>query len=224
MPIGLRIRTARTDTDPDLIGRAARLPVANIGDVMNRLQAMRGGFRAYGGRRTVVGPALTVKARPGDNLFLHRAIDMARPGDVIVCDGGGELGNALSGDLMIGHAASRGVAALIIDGAVRDVATIATMDIGVWARGVCPGGPWKDGPGEIGHPVACGGQVVMTDDLIAADKDGIVVVPAAEAATVIGAAERHAEGEAATTATIASGGWNRAWVFDALSAKRVETT
>lgn len=222
MAVGLRVTSARAETDRDLIARAAALPVANIGDVMNRLQAMRGGFRAYGGRRTVVGPALTVKTRPGDNLFLHRAMDMARPGDVIVCDGGGDLGIALSGDLMIGHAASRGIGALVIDGAVRDVATIAAMDIGVWARGATPAGPFKDGPGEIGHPVACGGQVVMTDDLIAADEDGVVVIPAAEAAEVIAAAERHAAGEAATTAAIQGGRWNRDWVVEALRAKGVE--
>jgi RraA family protein len=221
MAIGLRVSSARADTDPDLIVRAARLPVANIGDVMNRLQALRGGFRAFGGRRGVVGPALTVKARPGDNLFLHRAIDIARPGDVIVCDGGGDLGIALSGDLMIGLAASRGVAALVIDGAVRDVATITGMEIGVWARGATPAGPFKDGPGEIGYPIACGGQVVMTDDLIAADEDGVVVIPRAEAAAVIAAAERHAEGEAATTAAIAAGTSKRDWVIEALRAKGV---
>lgn len=222
MAVGHRIASARADTDPELVARAARLPVANIGDVMSRLQALRGGFRAYGGRRGVVGPALTVKARPGDNLFLHRAIDAARPGDVIVCDGGGDLGIALSGDLMIGHAAARGIAALVIDGAVRDVATIAGIEIGVWARGVTPAGPFKEGPGEIGYPVACGGQVVMTDDLVAADEDGVVVIPRAEAAAVIAAAERHAEGEAATTAAIAAGSSDRAWVIASLRAKGVE--
>jgi len=221
MTVGLRIAETRPGLDPDLVARAARLPVANIGDVMNRLQAMRGGFLAYGGRRAVVGPALTVKARPGDNLFLHRAIDLARPGEVIVCDGGGDLSIALAGDLMIGHAEARGVGALVIDGAVRDLDGIRRMEIGVWARGANPSGPYKDGPGEIGHPVACGGQVVMPGDLIAADEDGVVVVPRAALAEVIGLAEKHAAKEVETAAAIRGGGWVRGWVEETLAAKGV---
>lgn len=192
MTIGFRIAEHRPAADTALIARAETLPVVNIGDVMNRLQFMRGGFRSYGDRRTVVGSALTVKARPGGNLFLHRAIDLARPGDVIVCDGGGDLSIALAGDLMIGQASSRRVGALVIDGAVRDIATVAAMQIGVWARGATPAGPFKDGPGEIGYPVACGGQVLMTGELITADEDGVVVIPLAEAATVIADVGAHA--------------------------------
>src|SRR5690606_36312935 len=135
---------------------------------------------SFGGRRRVVGAALTVRARAGDNLLLHRAIDLAERGDVIVCDGGGELSIALAGDLMISHAARRGVAALILDGAVRDAAAIAALDIGVWARGTTPAGPYKEGPGEIGYPISCGGQVVQPGDLIAADEDGVIVIPRAE--------------------------------------------
>jgi RraA family protein len=224
MTIGLRISERRPDADAALIARAAKLPVANIGDVMNRLQAMRGGFLAYGGRRAFVGAALTVKARPGDNLFMHRAIDLARPGEVIVCDGGGDLSIALSGDLMIGHAEARGVGAMVIDGAVRDIEGIRRMDIGIWARGATPAGPYKDGPGEIGYPVACGGQVVMPGDLIAADEDGVVVIPLAEAAAVIEAAEAHAAKEGETTAAIKGGGWVRGWVEETLAAKGVTVT
>jgi RraA family protein len=228
MTIGLRIAEARPSSDPGtdaaLVARAAKLPVANIGDVMNRLQAMRGGFLAYGGRRAFVGTAITVKARPGDNLFLHRAIDLAQPGQVIVCDGGGDLNIALAGDLMIGHAEARGVGALVIDGAVRDLEGIRKMDIGVWARGANPSGPYKDGPGEIGYPVACGGQVVMPGDLIAADEDGVVVIPRGAAAEVIDAAEKHAAKEGETTAAIKSGGWVRGWVEETLAAKGVTVT
>jgi RraA family protein len=224
MTIGLRIAETRPESDAALIARAAKLPVANIGDVMNRLQSMRGGFLAYGGRRAFVGPALTVKARPGDNLFLHRAIDLARPGEVIVCDGGGDLNIALAGDLMIGHATARGVGALVIDGAIRDIEGVRKMDIGVWARGANPSGPYKDGPGEIGYPIACGGQVVMPGDLIAADEDGVVVIPRAEAAKVIADAEKHAAKEAETTAAIHGGGWVRGWVEETLAAKGVSVT
>ncbi|MBC9206348.1 RraA family protein [Roseomonas aerophila] len=224
MTVGFRISERDISRDQALLSRAAALPVANIGDVMNRMQAMRGGFRAFGARRAVVGHAVTVRVRAGDNLLLHRAIDLAQPGDVVVCDGGGDLSIAVAGDLMIGHAVRRGIAALIVDGAVRDIEPLSRMEIGVWARGITPAGPYKDGPGEIGHTIACGGQVVMPGDLIAADEDGVVVIPAAQAAAVIAAAEAHAAKEADTTAAIAGAGWDRAWVEESLAAKGCEVT
>lgn len=224
MTVGFRISERGITRDQALVHRAAALPVANIGDVMNRMQAMRGGFRAFGARRAVVGHAITVRVRAGDNLLLHRAIDLAQPGDVVVCDGGGDLSIAIAGDLMIGHAVRRGIAALIVDGAVRDIEPLSRMDIGVWGRGATPAGPYKDGPGEIGHAIACGGQVVMPGDMIAADEDGIVVIPAAQAAAVLTAAEAHAAKEADTTAAIAGAGWDRAWVEQSLAAKGCQVT
>ncbi|KAA2212011.1 RraA family protein [Teichococcus oryzae] len=224
MTVGFRVSEREIFRDPALLQRAAALPVANIGDVMNRMQAMRGGFRAFGGRRGVVGHAVTVRVRAGDNLMLHRAIDLAQPGDVVVCDGGGDLSIAVAGDLMIGHATQRGLAALVIDGAVRDIGNLSQLDIGIWACGATPAGPYKDGPGEIGYPVACGGQVVMPGDLIAADEDGVVVIPQAAAAAVIAAAEVHAAKEAQTIAAIAGAGWDRAWVTESLAAKGCEVS
>jgi RraA family protein len=208
--------------DAALCARAAKLPAANIGDVMHRMQTTRGGFRAFGGRLAAAGAAFPVKARPGDNLMLHRAIDLAEPGDVIVCDGGGELNIALTGELMMGHAARRGIAAVVMDGAARDAARLGELEIGVWARGVTPSGPYKDGPGEIGFPVACGGQVVMPGDLIMADEDGVVVVPREHAAEAIAAAEAHNAKEVESQAAIDSGSWDRGWVAKALQGKGCE--
>jgi len=219
MSVGFRIRPVTTRVPAALCARAARLPAANIGDVMNRMQTMRGGFRAYGGRKVVAGPAFTVRARAGDNLMLHRAIDMAEPGDVIVVDGGHELAIAQTGELMMGHAAKRGIAAVIIDGAVRDIAALATLDLGIWACGVTPSGPYKEGPGEIGYPISCGGQVVMPGDLIMADEDGVVVIPAADAEEVLTAAEAHNAKEIKSQAAIEAGTWERAWVLQSLKAK-----
>jgi RraA family protein len=222
MPVGFRIRPAMTRVDAALCVRAAKLPAANIGDVMHRMQTLRGGFRAFGGRLAVAGPAFTVKARPGDNLMLHRAIDLAEPGDVIVCDGGGELNIALTGELMMGHAARRGIAAVVMDGAIRDAARLGELEIGIWARGVTPSGPYKDGPGEVGSPVACGGQVVMPGDLVMADEDGVVVVPREHAAEAIAAAEAHNAKEVESQAAIDSGAWERGWVAKALQGKGCE--
>jgi RraA family protein len=222
MTIGFRIAPVTQRVAPELCARALTLPAANIGDVMNRIQTLRGGFRPFGGRKVIAGPAFTVKARAGDNLLLHRACDMAAPGDIIVGDGAGDLSIALMGELMIGHAAKRGVQGIVLDGAVRDVEALAAMDIGVWACGATPSGPYKDGPGEIGHPIACGGQVVMPGDLIVADADGVVVVPRAHAAEVIAAAEAHNAKEQRAQAAIDAGTYDRAWVLDALRAKGCE--
>lgn len=219
MTLGFRIRPVTARVDPALCARAAELPSANIGDVAHRMQTMRGGFRAFGGRIAVAGPALTVKARPGDNLMLHRAIDLAEPGDVIVVDAGGALDTAIIGEMMLGWAARRGVAAVVVDGAVRDAAQLGDMEIGVWARGITPAGPWQDGPGEIGTPIACGGQAVLPGDLVMADEDGVVVVPMADAAQVIAAAEQGNAKEQVALAAIAAGTWDRDWVAEALSAK-----
>ncbi len=180
---------------------------------------MRGGFRPFGGLALMAGPAFTVRARPGDNLMLHRAVDMAEPGDIIVCDGGGDLSVALMGDLMLGHAAKRGLRGVVLDGAVRDLPTLVGLELGVWARGFTAAGPTKDGPGEIGFALACGGLVVAPGDLIVADADGVVVVPQDHAATVIAAAEAHQAKEVEAAAQIQAGAWDRRWVAAALRQK-----
>jgi RraA family protein len=222
MTVGFRIRSSITRVEASLVQRAAALPAANIGDVVNRMQAMRGGFRAYGGKRAVTGPAFTVRARAGDNLMLHESLDLAQPGDVIVCDAGGDLGTAIMGDIMARYAVTRGIAAIIIDGAVRDLETMAELDLGIWARGATPAGPYKDGPGEIGYPIACGGLVVAPGDLITADQDGVVVIPREDAAEVVAAAEAHARKEAVTIQSIEERRADRSWVKQTLSAKGVE--
>jgi RraA family protein len=224
MTVGFRIRAEIPDrVAPALCARAAKLPAAVVGDVAHRMQTMRGGFRACGKRRALAGPAFTVRARPGDNLMLHRAIDLALSGDVIVCDGAGELGIALMGDHMASHAARREIAGFVVDGAVRDLPGLASLDLGVWARGVTPQGPYKDGPGEIGYPIACGGLAVLPGDLVLADEEGVVVIPRADAATVVEAAEVFLAKEIAAQEAIDAGAWDRAWVERTLAAKGCTT-
>ncbi|MDB5414710.1 MAG: RraA family protein [Rubritepida sp.] len=222
MTIGFRIRPITERVDASIVERASKVPVANIGDVMNRLQAFGGTFHSFGGKKRLVGPAFTVKARSGDNLLLHRAVDMALPGDIIVCDGNGDLTVGLMGDLMLGHATKRKLGGVIVDGAVRDIYSLAKMDLGVWARGHTPAGPFKDGPGEIGYAVSCGGQVVMPGDLICCDEDGIVVVPMAEAAKVMADAEAHQAKEIKAEKDIQAGTWPRDWVLASLKEKGCE--
>lgn len=123
------------------------------------------------------GPAMTVRVRPGDNLMLHKAIGMAQPGDVIVVDTCGCRNYTLLGDLMGSAAFGKGIAAIIIDGGIRDINDLQEKTMPVWARFISPAVGDKDGPGEINLPISCGGVPVLPGDYIVADDNGVVVVP-----------------------------------------------
>src|SRR5690606_36251902 len=125
----------------------------------------------------LAGPALTVRTRPGDNLMLHKAIDIAEPGDVIVVDAGGDLTNSLMGELMLTYAKRRGVAGFVIYGAIRDADAFPQVNLPVFAAGVTHRGPYKDGPGEINVPIALEGMVVHPGDLVIGDRAGVLAVP-----------------------------------------------
>jgi regulator of RNase E activity RraA len=140
--VGLRINESMVRPQASLIDAFKGLPVANIGDSMNRTFCMHPSIRPYNDN-TLVGPAFTVKVRPGDNLLLHKALDLAAPGDVIVVDGQGDMANALIGELMVLWAMKRGLGGLVIDGAIRDVTRLKTVSIPVYAAGVTPAGPYK---------------------------------------------------------------------------------
>ena len=163
--------------DRDLLGRFAKAPAANIGDVFDRLLVMDGGIRPFTGSTRLVGTALPIHTRAGDNLAIHRALDDARPGDVLVINGQGDLSRALIGDLIGEIMVSKGVLGAVIDGAVRDAETLAAQGLVVFARAATPAGPFKNGPGVIGAPVAVGGVVVSAGDLVVTDADGVVLVP-----------------------------------------------
>ncbi|MDD9840282.1 methyltransferase, partial [Escherichia coli] len=124
--------------------------------------------------------AITVKARPGDNLMLHYAIDIAEAGDVIVVDAGGDLTNALIGEMMVAYAIKKGIAGIVINGAIRDSVVIGEGEFPLFAAGISHRGPYKDGPGEINVPIAINGMVVEPGDLILGDEDGLLSVPYAE--------------------------------------------
>lgn len=171
---GARIKTDFERPEPELIKLFEGVPVSNINDMQNRLFCMRG-LRAFN-RLRACGPAFTVKVPEGDNLMFHRALDLAKPGDIIVVDGGGFAGRALCGGMMAQYSAARGIAGWVIDGAVRDTEDLENAPFPVIAAGVCPQGPYCAGPGEINYPVACGGQVVCPGDIIACDADGAAVI------------------------------------------------
>lgn len=157
--------------------RLGKVPAANVGDALGRMTVLDGGIRRFAGRSPLVGTALTVDVRSGDNLAVHRALDEARPGDVLVVNGHGDITRALVGDLIGEIMVNTGVTGAVVDGAVRDVEALAGMGLAVYARAVTPAGPFKDGPGAIGVPVAVGGVVVAPGDVVVGDSDGVVVVP-----------------------------------------------
>jgi RraA family protein len=210
--IGFRILRRARKVDAATVQKFREIPVANVSDSMYRLSA--GGARLRpmhkGGR--MAGPAFTVKTRPGDNLMVHNALDLAEPGDVIVVDAGGDLTNALIGEIMSTYANARGIAGFVIDGAIRDADEIRANAFPVYAAGVTHRGPYKDGPGEINVPVAIDGMVIAPGDLVIGDGDGILCVPFDETAAVLAAASEKQKVEAREIGAAAKAGLDRAWV------------
>ncbi|MEU6713993.1 methyltransferase [Nonomuraea sp. NPDC046802] len=178
-----------SESPQDVLARLAVLPTANIGDAMDRLGALDSRIRAVWPGARVAGRAFTIWTRSGDNALIHQALDVVRPGDVIVVNGGGDESRALIGELIGQRAKNAGVAGFVIDGAVRDAEGLGEMGMPVFARAVTPAGPYKNGPGHLGRTIAVGGVAVAPGDLILGDADGVVVVPLAEAERVAQAAE-----------------------------------
>ncbi|MCS7483719.1 RraA family protein [Umezawaea endophytica] len=177
------------------IRRLGEVAAANVGDALQRMTVMDGGIRLLAGRAPLLGNALTVDVRSGDNLAIHRALDDAAPGDVLVVNGHGDLTRALVGDLIGEIMVNGGVVGAVIDGAVRDVQSLSEMGLVVYARAVTPAGPFKDGPGSIGGPVAVGGVVVEAGDVLVGDADGVVVVPRHRVREVVDAVDGIGEKE-----------------------------
>lgn len=219
MALGFRILRRRHCIEAALVERFRALPVANVGDSMSRMTAGGPRLRPMHAGGGMAGPALTVKLRPGDNLMLHKALDLAEPGDIIVADAGGDLTTAIMGDLMLNHAIRRGIGGIVINGAVRDVDSIRALDIPVYAAGVTHRGPYKDGPGEINVPVALDGMVVEPGDLVLGDADGVLAVPRSAAAEILALAEAKQAAEMREMAAIREGTSDRSWVDKALQAR-----
>jgi regulator of RNase E activity RraA len=212
MAIGFRILPITKRVAPSIVEAFRALPVANVSDSMSRMTAGGPRLRPYYSGPTMAGPALTVRTRPGDNLMVHKALDIAEPGDIVVVDAGGDLTNALIGELMQAHARARKLGGMVINGAIRVVSALRASEFPVFAAGVTHRGPYKDGPGEIGVAIAIDGMVIEPGDLMLGDEDGILCVPAAEVETVLKATQaKHAAEEKQMAATLA-GTSDRAWV------------
>lgn len=196
-PAGYYIGIRDHVPDQRIIDAYRQLPVPNIGDCMGRTVAARGLIPYHNDPKLVLcGPALTVKVRPGDNLMIHKAIELAQPGDVIVVDGAGDLTQALLGGLMRTSAITKKIAGFVVDGAVRDINEWAEGGIAIYARGNILRGPSKDGPGEVNIPISCAGLLVSPGDLIVADADGVIAIAYDELEQLLPKVEAHAQREA----------------------------
>ncbi|MGY2046730.1 RraA family protein [Methylobacterium sp. JK268] len=216
MSIGFKIHPRARTVDAATIEKFRSIAVANISDSMNRM--VHGGprLRPLHASGVLAGAALTVKTRPGDNLMVHAALNRAKPGDVLVIDAGGDLSNALMGELMLAHAQQIGVTGVVLNGAVRDSAWIRANALPVYAAGITHRGPYKDGPGEVNVAIALDGMVIEPGDLIVGDDDGVVCVPFALTEAVYAAAHKKQQGEEGTMAAIRAGTVDRSWVERAL--------
>lgn len=177
MNIGCRIVKDFERPDAALVEQFKDMPVANIDDNMNRIAAVDSEIRPIGYKGQMVGCAFTIRVAQGDNLMLHAAMDLAKPGDVIVIDAGGFKERAIFGELMCTYMRERGIKGIICDGAIRDYSGLASMEnFQVYARAVSPNGPYKNGPGEINVPIVCGGKTVYPGDIVVADDDGVLFI------------------------------------------------
>jgi regulator of RNase E activity RraA len=182
--------------DDSISAGFAKLSPTVLCDVLTRDRVMDLGIRPlWPDMPRVAGPAYPVRCPPGDNLMLHAAIYRAQPGSILVAQGG-DTAYALAGGNVCAVAQKRGIVAFVLDGVIRDVAEARAMRFPVFARGVVPFPGAKDALGVLGGPVRCGGVEVTPGDIVVADEEGIVVVPAARAREVLAGAEAKAAKEA----------------------------
>lgn len=202
--------TTRADFErlpPELMAAAAQLPTATLHEAGGKIGALPSAIKPVAPQFRCAGSALTVHSPGGDNLWLHRALALARPGDVMVVFAGGAYEHGYWGEIMSTMARQRGLAGLVIDGCVRDGLLLAEVGLPVFARGLCIQGTGKDfgAIGWINHPVTMGNVVVHPGDLVVGDFDGVVAIPQARAAEVVAAGQRREAEEAAILRRLEAG-------------------
>lgn len=221
---GFRIADGVERVSPDLVARIGEFDTPAVSDQLNRLYTMAVEIQAMTDPALrLIGPACTVKVYPGDNLMVHKALDVAKPGDVIVVDTSASPLNAVLGDLVSQKARHRGIAGFVVDGLIRDLERIQELgDFPVFARGATPIGPLHRGPGEINHPISAGGIVVNAGDLVMADMNGVVIVPREVAPEILERLEHRRALETDYSAAVERGDFSNAWVDDTLRSAGVE--
>jgi RraA family protein len=184
-------------TTAEIVKKASVFPSSILADVAGRRGAVSGRIAPLSPSMKFAGTALTVEVRPGDNLMIHAALAIAKPGDVLMIDGKGDRSCALMGEIMSHQAVVLGIAAVVIDGAVRDSEAIRELGLPVYSVGTNPNGPTKFVPGRLNHPISMGGVTVCPGDLVVGDADGVTVIEREKAAALLplAAAKVEAEGK-----------------------------
>lgn len=214
-----RIESIENRHPPEIVDRFRAISTSIIADAMGRFHTMNG-IRHYNEPGTrMVGVALTVRTICGDNLMIHKAIDMAQRGDVVVVEGGGVTSRALLGEIMCKIGQKKGIAGYVVDGAVRDAEAIRQSGFPVFAKGLNPAGPFKEGPGQINVAINCAGATVQPGDIVVGDDDGVVIVPHELVLDVLQQVSRIIAYEERMLEQIEAGTIDRGWVDQTLLAK-----
>lgn len=225
MSIGKRIFLKRELPNKELVKKLGEIPAANIADVMERNCAMNPRIHLVSSPKNPImsGVALTVKVRSGDNLALHAALNIATEGDVIVVSNEGDNTRALMGEIMMAYLCYyKKIAGIVLDGPIRDITEISSWDFPVFATGTTPGGPYKEGPGEVNVPIACGEISVNPGDIIVGDADGVIVIPKRDAESILIDAKKIQVNDAAKVQAAKTGSASRDWVTKLLEDKKFE--
>ena len=225
MSVGKRIYLQRELPAPELVEAFKSIPASNTADVMGRSCAMNPRIRLVSSPKAqmMAGPAYTVKCRAGDNLTLHAALNFCHEGDVLVVSNEEDDTRALIGEIMMAYLRyTKKIAGIVLDGPIRDIDEIAELGVPVYATGSTPGGPYKEGPGEVNVPISCGGVSVAPGDIILGDSDGVIVIPRKDAQEVLQQAVEFAKKDAAKMQAALEGRADRSWVDVALEKKNCE--
>lgn len=225
MPVGKRIYLKRELPDLEIMKQFKSIPASNTADVMGRSCAMNPRIHLVSSpkEQMMVGPAYTVKCRAGDNLALHAALGLCNEGDVIVVSNEEDNTRAIMGEVMMAYLRyTKKIAGIIIDGPIRDIDEIGKWDFPVYCTGTTPGGPYKEGPGEVNVPIACGGISINPGDIILADPDGVIVIPRKDAAKILEEAKKFQAADEQKLIASKNGTAKRDWVDKALKEKGFE--
>jgi len=217
----LTIKRNFTRTAQKFVKEFMNLPTGNVCDAQGRVGALDYRIKPVSEMSQFCGTALTVDSGPRDNLAAWAALEFAKPGDIILITTGGHLVSSVVGDLYVGMAQNAGVAGIVTDGVVRDLPGINDVGIPVFARGLSPNSPQKNGPGRVGLPIVIGGVSVNTGDIVVGDQDGVVVVARRTAPAVADGLKAVFAKERKMEANVKAGMTVPGWLKEAYDAKGV---